>query len=579
MMLFIRKIVRFIFSRSKQIWLELSAPADAIIEVGARRQARFLAVLSLLEMLLLILQALIAKTTGYATRATILVPLFLWVGLIYGFSRSPFPQWGAVLFVYGFTASAFIMSSRETADFATTLYGMIPIIYLFAGALLSVGWQIALVAVVFAGCLGLRTWQPTFVANAIKMTGNLTALGVVLVVTSMLRNNIEKRRLQALEQETTERLSIEKELRYSEERFAKIFRSSPDMCVISQLADAKIVDVNASFTQAVGYSWKDCVGKTSLDLNLYVNTEDHAVMLRRLTEQGDIYNFEVQLRRKNGSVFIANASISPITLDAQPCLIWMARDVTRLKQAEAEILELNATLERRVAERTAQLEAVNKDLEAFSYSVSHDLRAPLRNINGFAKILIDDFSTELGPMAQGFLRKIAAAGNKMTSLIDKLLDFSRLGRKPLQKQLVDINGIVRVAIESFITETSGRQIEWVLADMPPINADPILLQQVYANLVGNAVKYSRHRNPARIEVGYFEKNGEVVYFVQDNGAGFDMQYADKLFDVFQRLHSENEFEGTGIGLATVQRIIQRHGGRIWAEAQPDQGATFHFTLE
>jgi hypothetical protein len=225
------------------------------------------------------------------------------------------------------------------------------------------------------------------------------------------------------------------------------------------------------------------------------------------------------------------------------------------------------------------LEAVNKDLEAFSYSVSHDLRAPLRNINGFAKILIDDFSTELGPMAQGFLRKIAAAGNKMTSLIDKLLDFSRLGRKPLQKQLVDINGIVRVVIESFITETSGRQIEWVLADMPPINADPILLQQVYANLVGNAVKYSRHRNPARIEVGYFEKNGEVVYFVQDNGAGFDMQYADKLFDVFQRLHSENEFEGTGIGLATVQRIIQRHGGRIWAEAQPDQGATFHFTLE
>jgi signal transduction histidine kinase len=243
-----------------------------------------------------------------------------------------------------------------------------------------------------------------------------------------------------------------------------------------------------------------------------------------------------------------------------------------------ENARLKSELEHRVHERTAELEAANRELESFSYSVSHDLRAPLRVINGFSKILSDDFAAELSPPAQGFIRKIRDSGTKMGELIEALLAFSRLGRKPLLLQPVDLNALVQSTLETLSLETSNRQVEWVLTDLPPTRADPALLQQVYANLIGNAIKYSRKRDLARIEIGSFEQDGELVYFVRDNGAGFDLRFADRLFGVFQRLHREDEFEGTGIGLATVQRIIQRHGGRVWAEAVVDQGATFYFTL-
>ena len=224
------------------------------------------------------------------------------------------------------------------------------------------------------------------------------------------------------------------------------------------------------------------------------------------------------------------------------------------------------------------MEAANKELEAFSYSVSHDLRAPLRAVNSFAQIIKNDFTTGMDPMGLGYLDKVIASGERMTQLIDDLLSFSHTSRKELKKQEVDFNALARAVIETLAPEISSRQIEWNLADLPSAQADPALIQQVFANLIGNAVKYSRNRSPARIEIGSLVQNGETVYFVRDNGAGFDMQYANKLFGVFQRLHSDNLFEGTGIGLATVQRIIHRHGGRIWAEAEVDQGAIFYFTL-
>jgi len=250
-----------------------------------------------------------------------------------------------------------------------------------------------------------------------------------------------------------------------------------------------------------------------------------------------------------------------------------------LKALHIELAHVNDDLEIRIRERTAQLETSNQELEAFSYSVSHDLRAPLRAVNGYAKILEQDYINLLPAEAQTHLGKIQTASNKMGKLIDELLAFSRLGRNPLRITFVDLNALTQLIIESLAPEIGSRQIEWVVADLPPAQADPILVQQVFANLINNAVKYTRDRQPARITIGALDQNDECVYFIRDNGAGFDMQYADKLFGVFQRLHRDEEFEGTGIGLATVHRIITRHGGRIWAEAEPDKGATFYFTLE
>ncbi len=244
------------------------------------------------------------------------------------------------------------------------------------------------------------------------------------------------------------------------------------------------------------------------------------------------------------------------------------------RKVEEKLLQSQRQLEALVA----RLEFANRELESFSYSVSHDLRAPLRAINGYAGLLQESLGESLDPTSHILLEKITQSGNKMAQLIDGLLDISRIGRKPLKMEEIDLNALVRSVIEALTPETTSRQITWVPGDMPLATGDPVLIHQVFANLIGNAVKYTGKRDLARIEVGGHPQGPEFVYYVRDNGAGFDMEYAGKLFGVFQRLHGDFEFPGLGIGLATVQRIIHRHGGRIWAEAKVDQGATFYFTL-
>lgn len=238
----------------------------------------------------------------------------------------------------------------------------------------------------------------------------------------------------------------------------------------------------------------------------------------------------------------------------------------------------NAALERHVRERTAELEAANKELEAFSYSVSHDLRAPLRAVGAFSSILLEEFSAQMPAEAQRLLNTVTTNARRMEQLIEDLLHFSRLSRQPLSQRPVNIPALVREVLEELHKDHGDRDIEIEMGDLPDCVGDPALLRQVFVNLLSNAFKYTQGKDKTMVEVGCRQQAGEKVYFVRDNGAGFDMRYAGKLFGVFQRLHSAEQFEGTGVGLSIVQRIIQRHGGRIWAEADVDKGATFHFNL-
>lgn len=248
------------------------------------------------------------------------------------------------------------------------------------------------------------------------------------------------------------------------------------------------------------------------------------------------------------------------------------------EQAQRALRDLNATLESRVAERTAQLEAAVHELEAFSYTVSHDLRAPLRSISGYSQILLRDHARGLAPDALDCLHRVSRGAQRMGRLIDDLLRFARLGRHALTPRRVAMARLAREVIDSLAEPAAGHRVEFEISEMPSCDGDPTLLRQVLVNLIDNAVKYSRSRTIARIEIKSRVDGDETVYFVRDNGVGFDMRYADRLFGVFQRLVGTHEYEGTGVGLAIVQRIVHRHGGRVWAEAAVDQGATFSFTI-
>jgi light-regulated signal transduction histidine kinase (bacteriophytochrome) len=253
-------------------------------------------------------------------------------------------------------------------------------------------------------------------------------------------------------------------------------------------------------------------------------------------------------------------------------------DISERKHAEEEIYKLNAELELRVKERTAQLETANRDLESFTYSVSHDLRAPLRHMEGFSRILVEEYGPQLPPVAKQHLERVRAATLQMGQLVDDLLNLARVGRDSLRIVSTDLNELLAETILSLEAESRGRVVDWRVGRLSLAQCDPGLMRQVFFNLLSNALKFTRQREKTVVEIGEMLIEGTPVIFVRDNGVGFDMKYADKLFQVFQRLHGEEVFEGTGVGLAIVSRILQKHGGAIRAESSPRNGATFFFTL-
>ncbi len=369
----------------------------------------------------------------------------------------------------------------------------------------------------------------------------------------------------------TERKRAEELLRASEERFHLMVKHVEDYAIFMLDAEGRVATWNAGAERIKGYRADEIIGR---HFACFYTPDDVRAgkperLLQEAVSRGRCED-EAWRVRKDGSAFWANAVITALR-DPHGTLLGftkVTRDITERTRLEQEIQQ-----------HSVALEAANKELDAFSYSVAHDLRAPLRAIDGFSRVLLEEHAPTLPPEAQHYLNAVRRNSQRMGLLIDDLLAFSRLSRQPLNKQLVRPADLVRQCVDELRAEQQGRRVQIAIGDLPACQADPALLKHVWMNLMSNALKYTRKQEVAVIEVGSREQAGACVYFVKDNGVGIDMQYADKLFGVFQRLHRPEDYEGTGVGLAIVQRVIHRHGGRVWAEAAVNKGATFYFTFE
>lgn len=379
--------------------------------------------------------------------------------------------------------------------------------------------------------------------------------------------------------EITQRAQAEGNLLASHALFKGILDIAVD-AIISIDAEQRIVLFNQGAERIFGYSADEVMGQP---LNVLLphpsrgQHQHHVVQFghsgggaRRMGERGTISG-----RRKDGTVFPAEASISRVVIDGRVTFTAILRDVTEAREAEGAINALNNDLK----QRASQLEAANRELEAFSYSVSHDLRAPLRSIDGFSQVLLEDFADRLTDEAQDSLQRIRAASQRMSQLIDDMLTLSRLTRGSVNRSDIDLSRVAASIVEDLRNRDPQRQVEAKIAEGVRGHADPHLMHAALGNLLENAWKFTGRHPLAHIEFGsYQDAKGRTVYFVRDDGAGFDMAYAGKLFGAFQRLHAMGDFSGTGVGLATVQRVIHKHGGEVWANAAVGQGATFYFTL-
>jgi len=375
----------------------------------------------------------------------------------------------------------------------------------------------------------------------------------------------------------TESKRIEAVLQESEIRFKILYENAP-LSYQSLDQNACLIDVNPTWLATLGYKYDEVIGRHFGD---FMTPESAEMIQKRFPSfiaAGEIHDYQFEMIRKDGSHFIVSyeGKIGYDELGNFKQTHCIFTDITQRQQAQEDLNKLAEELEVRVIKRTEQLELANKELESFSYSVSHDLRTPLRALDGFANILLEDYAPLLDSEGKRMLNIIIANANRMGYLIDDLLAFSRLGRQEMQNTHVDMHQMANSAYRELVNDEDT--IEFRLHPIPETMGDPALLRQVWMNFIGNSIKFSANKPNRIIEIGTLPSATEIIYFIKDNGAGFNMDYSNKLFAVFQRLHSHKEFEGTGIGLSIVQRIIQRHSGRVWAEGKEDEGATFYFAL-
>jgi PAS domain S-box-containing protein len=375
----------------------------------------------------------------------------------------------------------------------------------------------------------------------------------------------------------SERKRIEDKLRKSESKFAKAFQYGPQIVAISSFDDGVYLDVNDSFIDRLKYSRDEAIGRSSLDLGIWTYPAQRENAIALINDHCPLRNHEVTFTAKDGSIIDCLCSFDIIEIEDRKCLLSISNDITDRKKAEEALKVLNTELEQRVQSRTNELQTALHELETFSYSVSHDLSTPLRAIAGFAALIKQDIGHTLDAENADYLNRIIRAAERMSELINDLLALSRVTEYEMNLQTVDFSTLTDTILNN-LSSASDRDVVCYIERGITATGDIQLLRLLMENLLGNAWKFTSHTEDPIIEFFTFQENGQTVYCIKDNGAGFEQQYADRLFLPFQRLHTSDEFEGNGIGLATVARVIKRHGGTIWAEGKINAGASFYFTL-